>query len=143
MNIPTLSALIISLATNDGAVRRAIVALSTRTALLSDVSPSRGVLSDRAEVRYMANWILDGADADDLLAVPGASGKSMTIQRAWRWKPARNNPEIARALVLRNAELVLFVLHQIEDARREAAARLLDFDAEYGDGPKTLRSYGT
>jgi len=139
MNLPSLSALIISLATNDGAVRRAIVALSTRTALLSDVSP-RGVLSDRAEVRYMANWILDGADADDLLAVPGASGKSMTIQRAWRWKPARNNPEIARSLVLRNAELVLFVLHQIEDARREAAARLLDFDA---DGPVTKRSYGT
>jgi len=141
MNLTNLTTLILILAQNDGAVRRAIVALATRAPLLSDTAPSRGKLSDRAEVRYMANWILDGEDADNFLATPGKTGKSMTIQRAWRWKPARNNPEIARALVLRNAELVFFVLHQIEDARRAAAARLLDFDA--ADAEPVTKRYGT
>ena len=143
MNLPSLSALIVCLATNDGAVRRTIVALSTRDAMLSDVSPSRGKLSDRAEVRYMAGWILDGMNAEDLLAC-NSTGRGMTIQRAWKSKPARNNPEIARALVLRNAEIVFFVLHQIEDARRAAAARLAAFDAPLDfDAEPVTKRYGT
>lgn len=137
MNTLTLTTLVSAVLSNPGAVRRAIVTLALSSHMLSS--------QDSNEATRMAKWIVGGSSAnfrftaEDFIANRNNTGRELSVTGGGRSRfPRRDNPMIARDLVMRNIGTLHSVLVRRQAEKLAASVRLLDFDAL----PATKR-YGT
>ena len=134
LNLTTLVSAVLS---NEGAVRRAVVALALSSHMLSN--------SDSNEAKRIALWIVGANNAtfrdkgEDFMSSPLNTGRALSVTGGGRSRfPRRDNPMIARDLVMRNVQTLHHILVMRQAEKLAASVRLLDFD----EMPATKR-YGT